>query len=80
MIMEIPLEQKGDKKEPKVNKLLTGQSNQCECGKEPTKEKQYRYKYEYQFKYQYEYEHKRSNQDSDTKSMTPLNKRETKRN
>ena len=77
------LEQEGDKKElkvnqrkteadqkgPKVNKGFTGQSNHCECGKEPTKERQYKYKYKYQFKYQLKYEHKRGKQDGDAKPM-----------
>ena len=73
------MEQKGDKKEPKMKKVLTGQPNQCGCGKEPTKEKQYKYKYGYKFKYKYEHEHKRGNQDNDTKSMAPFEQKGDKK-
>ena len=74
IIMEIPMEQKEDKKEPKMNKVLRGQSNQCGCGKKPAKEKQYKYKYGYKFKYKYEYEHKcgNTNMPSDTKETLPF--------
>ena len=67
------MKQKGDRKEPNVNKVLKRHYNQCGCSKAHIKEKQYRYKYEYKFKYQYRYEHKRGNTNmmSGTKEALP---------